>query len=346
MTNDETSISIMREEVPARHDLVRIHDLLFLPDNPRVYAAVREMPDFDGLTIDEKQQRIYERLLEEPSVKNLIPEIKRDGGLQDPIIVRWDTRQVIEGNSRLAVYRRLSELSKDGQWTKIRCLIVTRLTHDQQTRLLGQAHLHGKTDWSSYAKALFCYRWVIEDERDPAALRDISGISVSEIKKNVKVIQLMNENNDDKQSHLSYYDVLVRNRKISSALQNNPILQAKMLSQIKTGEFTAQQLRGRLPVVIAKPKILRKYERGIINLEDAHDRAKISSTEKRLKKIRDSLDDIEKADINKLEHNEVRAVQQIVRQIRQRLKRVRSMVEAKIAANKGTSAFGTQSVKR
>lgn len=230
MNNDEISISIMGEEVSAFHESVPIDQLLFLPDNPRVYAVVREMPDFDGLTSDEKQERMYKQLLKEPSVKNLIPEIRRDGGLQEPIIVRWDTKQVIEGNSRLAVYRYLNETSPDGRWTDIHCLIVTKLTDDQQTRLLGQAHLHGRTEWSPYAKALFCYRWVVEERRDPTMLRDISGISAGEINKNVKVIQLMKDNMDNKQVHFSYYEVLVRNRVISSALENNDALQNRLLT--------------------------------------------------------------------------------------------------------------------
>ena len=153
MNPDETTIAIMGQHVPARHERIPIDKLHFLPDNPRVYAAIREMTDFDGLTTEEKQHRIYERLLQEPSVKNLIPEIQRDGGLQDPITVRHDTLQVIEGNSRLAAYRKLDDGSDDDRWTHIRCLVVTTLTDDQQTRLLGQAHLHGKTDWSPYAKA-------------------------------------------------------------------------------------------------------------------------------------------------------------------------------------------------
>lgn len=341
MNNDETTISIMGDEVPAHHDLRSIDELLFLPDNPRVYAAVREMPDFHGLTSDEKQQRIYERLLNEPSVKNLIPEIKRDGGLQDPIIVRWDTKQVIEGNSRLAVFRQLDETEPDGPWSKIRCLIVTTLTDDQQTRLLGQAHLRGRTDWTKYARALFCYRWVVEENRDPNELSNISGITVGEIKKNVAVIQLMKENRDEKQSHFSYYEVLVRKRTISSALTNNDSLRDTLLAQIKTEDFTSQQLRDRLPAVIAKPRILRKYAKGEVNLEDAHDRAKISGTETRLKKIRDRLDDIEKGEINKLEHNEIKAVQQVVRQIGQKLRRVSGMVDSRIAAIKGNGASET-----
>ena len=344
MDPDETTIAIMGQHVPARHERIPIDQLHFLPDNPRVYAAIREMADFDDLTAEEKQLRIYERLLQEPSVKNLIPEIRRDKGLQDPITVRHDTWQVIEGNSRLAAYRKLADESDDSQWTHIRCLVVTSLTDDQQTRLLGQAHLHGKTDWSAYAKALFCYRWVVEENRDASSLSNLSGISSAEITKNVRIVQLMQANDDDKLSHFSYYNVLVRNRAISTAIADSPKLEQTLLTQITTQPepFTAQEMRERLPTVIAKPRILRKYENGDVSLEDAYDRAKISGAEQRLKKVRDALDDIERDDIASLERNEVKSVQQVVRQIRQRVNRVSDIVDAELSAKSSSNPKGTK----
>ena len=327
MNPDETTIAIMGQNVPARHELMAIDQLHFLPDNPRVYASIREIPDFADLTPDEKQVRIYQHLLKEPSVKNLIPEIKRDGGLQEPIIVRYDTRQVIEGNSRLAVYRKLKEDTGKDKWAHIRCVVVSSLTDDQQTRLLGQTHLHGRTEWSPYAKALFCFRWVEEDQKDPATLKRLSGLSVRAIKTNVKIIHLMKKNNDDNLSRFSYYDVLVRNEVISSAIDQSSELRDTLFSQIKGGKFKAKEMRDHLPVVISKPKILRKFEREDISLDEAFDRAKISNIEHRLKKVREGLSDIEKPDINNLEYNELKAAQQVVRQIRRDLKRVSDMIE-------------------
>jgi len=343
MNPDETTIAIMGQHVPARHERIAIDQLYFLPDNPRVYAAIREMSDFDDLTPDEKQAIIYERLLKESSVKNLIPEIERDGGLQDPIVVRWDTRQVIEGNSRLAAYRKLADDSSDESWNDIACLVVSKLTDDQQTRLLGQAHLHGKTDWSPYAKALFCFRWVVEEKQDASTLSGLSGISSAEINKSVRVIQSMKDNGDDKQSHFSYYNVLVRSRAISQAIADRPTLHAVVLTQIKDEAFTAQEMRERLPAVIAKPRILRKYEKGDIALEDAYDRAKISNVEHRLKKIRDGLDDIERDDFAPLEHHEIKSAQQVIRQIRQRLKRASDIVDAEISAKATKHSKGSSS---
>lgn len=337
MKSDETTIAIMGQSVPARHMLMAIDELHFLPDNPRVYASIREMPDFTDLTPEERQIRIYKYLLQESSVRNLIPEIERDGGLQEPIIVRHDTRQVIEGNSRLAAYRKLMEKEEtdNEKWAHIPCFVVSSLTDDQQTRLLGQTHLRGRTEWSPYSKALFCYRWVEEERKPAATLAELSGLSSQAIKTNVEIINLMKENNDDKLSRFSYYEVLVKNRAISSEIDQNLALRNTLLSQIKDGEFTAQDMRDHLPSIISKPKILRKFEKGNISLDEAFDRAKISNAEQRLKKVRDGLNDIEKREINGLEYNEIKAVQQIIRQIRRRLDRVSGMIEAKTTTMKG-----------
>lgn len=335
MNPEETTIAIMGDHVSARYMRVRIDDLEFLPDNPRVYAATREMTDFGDLTVAEKQLRIYEQLLQEKSVKNLIGEIRRDGGLQEPITVRWDRRQVIEGNSRLAVYRKLRDDTGHERWDHIRCRVVTELTNDQQTRLLAQTHLHGKTEWSPYAQALFCFRWVEEDKKDVSVLVQLSGLTAHQIRKGVKVIQMMKENNDDKQSHFSYYNVLATNRQISKELETNPDLRATLLSQIRTEEFTAQQMRQQVPTVIQKPKILRKYQVGHVRLHDAYDRARISGTQQRLRRVRDTLDDIEKSDIDGLDLNELNAVLQVIRQINRHWKRVHGMVTDTVTKRKG-----------
>lgn len=330
--SDET-ISIMGEKVRVRRESVPIDQLLFFPDNPRVYAATRDMPDFTELTAEEKQDRIYHRLLREPSVKNLRPEIERDGGLQEPVIVRYDTMQVIEGNSRLAVYRKLLEESPgDERWIHIDCRAVSGLTDDQQTRLLGQTHLIGKTAWSRYAKALYCYRCVIEENRDRATLSRMSGISTTLIGKFVKAIELMNDNDDKKSSRFSHYEVLVGTPAIRSAVDQRPALKDTLLGRIRADSIEALELRRQLPVIIAKPRILKKFEKGEVTLEDAYDRAKISGAERLLKKIRAELDDVEREDLRPLAQQEVKAVQQVVRQIQRCLKRVSGMVEDELVA--------------
>lgn len=338
MDPDSTKIAIMGENVPARNEIESIDKLLFFPENPRVYSVIREMEDFNTLTDEEKQRRIYERLLEESSVKNLLSEVKRDGGLHEPIIVRYDNMQVIEGNSRLAVYRKLNCIDRDSErWSHIRCLVVTSLTDDQQTRLLGQSHLHGKTDWTPYAKALFCYRWVVEERRTIKDLANLSGLSVRAIGSDLKKIRLMRENADQTASNFSYYHVLVSNRRISARIAEDDGLRRKLLSEIKSvGEskgvpgFTAQNMRDQLPNVLNKPKVLRKYMNGTLSLEEAHEIAKPSNVEQVLRGVRDKLDAVEIGKLENLEPHELRSLEQVARQIGQKHKRVSGMIAAQL----------------
>ena len=105
-------IKILGKAIPLTSDYRNIEELYFLGENPRVYAVTHGEPGFEDLMREEQQEVIFQKLCKEPSVKNLIPEVRRHGGLMEPILVREDTREVIEGNSRLAVYRHL--FAKEG----------------------------------------------------------------------------------------------------------------------------------------------------------------------------------------------------------------------------------------
>ena len=324
---DQTTIAVMGQRIPATYDERPIGDLLFLPDNPRVYAATREVDGFDDLTEREKQDQIYKLLLGEQSVKELLPEIRRDGGLQEPIVVRHDLGQVVEGNSRLAAYRKLEEETGDNRWAQIPCLVVTNLTDDQQTRLLGQAHLQGRTDWSRYSRAFFCFRKVRQDKKTAKELSELTGMYVRTINEDVEIVELMQVNGDDKHSRFSSYEVLVKTRAISKKVKEDEELKNHLLTGIKSGgDFTAQEMRDWLPTVIKKPKIYRKFVHGDIGLEEAFDRAKVSRTQDRLKRILEQLRDIESNEVRRLEKHEVDALSQDAKRVRKEATRVEEMV--------------------
>ena len=112
-------IQILKEEIDVGSDYIELDRLKFLKDNPRVYACTHAEPNFDTLTTDEQQHIIFEKLRQEPSVKKLRPDIKQHGGLIEPILIRWDTMEVIEGNSRLAVYKILRDSGAGEDWDLI-----------------------------------------------------------------------------------------------------------------------------------------------------------------------------------------------------------------------------------
>ena len=294
----EKDMKILGETIQLTNDYLEISNLKFLKDNPRVYACTHGEPNFDDLTDEEQQDKIFQKLLQEPSVKNLKPEVKRHDGLMEPILVRHDTQEVIEGNSRLAVYRQLQQEKAEGEWGLIPCDIVSSLTDEQQAAFLNQIHVKGKTSWSAYEKANFAF---VRFHREISIkkIAETFGETELEIKKRVEIISKMQENGDNDISHFAYYDVLVRNRQISVSITDNIELRDFLLKNIKElspddseVEFTSQDLRDKLPTIISKPKVLKKYINGTVTLDEGYQDAKISGAHERVKQAHQRLSDI------------------------------------------------------
>ncbi len=257
-------MKILGRGVDRRSDYLDIHDLKFLADNPRVYACTHGQVNFANKTAGEQQQIIYKELLKESSVKNLIPEIKRHGGLMESILVRWDTMEVIEGNSRLAVYRKLHEIDGKGDWELIPCEIVSK-------------------------------------------------------------------NRDTERSHFSFYKVLADNREAKSRIEESGL--KRLLSDIKQfgenheeNDFTALNMRKMLPVVLNKPKVLKKYESGEISLDEAYQRAKTSRAEDKVKQATALLNDVERSEIETLASNGFNAFKLAFKKHRREVKRIDGMI--------------------
>ena len=331
---NKNEMTILGYGIPLASDYVHIDTLNFLKDNPRVYACMHGEPDFDGLMVEQQQELIFKKLLEEPSVKNLIPEVKRHCGLMEPILIRKDTMEVIEGNSRLAVYRRLHQQEEEGEWDFIPCDIVSSLTEEQQAAFLNQIHVKGKTKWSAYEKANFAY--VRRDQRwNVYKIAELFGESGATIRTRVRVIEMMKRNEDNERSHFSYYDVLVRNPSISQAMERSDGLRDVLLKKIKNlgndeeeSEFTAQELRKKLPVILKKPKALTKYIKGQIDLDGGYQVAKVSQVEEKVKRAWSLLDDISRQEVSNLDHSQHGALKQAVRRLSRQVKRISDMLEA------------------
>ena len=328
----EKSMKILGETIPLSNDYLHIDELKFLKDNPRVYACTHGEPNFDGRTSEEQQELIFKKLLQEPSVKNLEPEVKRHGGLMEPILVRHDTMEVIEGNSRLAVYRHFHQKKTEGEWEYIPCEIVSRLTDDQQAAFLNQIHVKGKTSWSAYEKANFAYvrqerGWSLEN------IAEVFGESIGTIRTRVKVIETMKKNEDNERSHFSYYDVLVRSAEISEAMKKEGV-SGFLLTKIQNfgptdedGDFTAQELRKKLPVILKKPKVLTKYLEGKIDLDEGYQIAKVSQVEEKVQQAMNLLNEVSQKDMVQLDTSRFNAFKQDVRKLTREVARLNKMIE-------------------
>ena len=331
----QRNITILGISIPVGSDYMHIDNLKFLQENPRVYACTHEVPGFAEMMEEEQQDVIYKKLLAEPSFTNLKPEVKRHGGLIENILVRSDTLEVIEGNSRLAVYKYLRDNENaESDWDHIPCDLVSGLTNEQQDAFLAQIHIKGKTKWSAYEKANFAFVRSLDGMgyKDLAILFDETEATV---KKRVKIIQDMRDNQDNDRSRFSYYDVLVRKQEIAQGLNKDRAFAKFIYREIKNlgsseenNNFTAQELRQKLPAVLKKPKVLKRFVDAKIDLEEAYNRAKITSSEERVRKATALLSDIAKSEVKQLERNKLNAFKQTVRKLSREVERIEKMISS------------------
>lgn len=134
------TILIREKVIPVKTTMLDHNDLRFFVENPRIYSVLRRHGSDEP-----SQEAIQTKLLEMEHVRKLIQDIRDNGGLTDPIIVRRGKLEVLEGNSRLAAYRKLAKLNPV-KWSKIKaCLLPEDIDESLIFSLLGQYHLKGKT---------------------------------------------------------------------------------------------------------------------------------------------------------------------------------------------------------
>ena len=109
---------------------------------------------------------------------SLQASIRTNGGLIQPIIVNKmpdGAHLVIEGNTRLFIYKRFREEGIDGDWEKIPAVVHENLDQANIDAIRLQAHLVGPRDWDPYSKAKYLHLLHIEQNMPMSFLEDYCG---------------------------------------------------------------------------------------------------------------------------------------------------------------------------
>ena len=284
----QDSILIRGVDVPVINTQLEQTALRFFVDNPRIYSILRA----DG--VEPSQEDIERKLLEMDHVKALIQDIKRDGGLTDPIIVRAQSLQVLEGNSRLAAYRALARIHPI-RWAKMKCKVLPADIDDGLIfALLGQYHIRGKKDWAPFEQAGFLYRRSKAHNLDATVLASEIGLSRRNVEHLLDTYQFMLDHGEVETTRWSYYDEYLKSAAVKKARLKVAGFDALVVAKVKSGEIArAVDVRDRLPIICSAPKALQKFGAGGFDFETAHDHAVESGADstpyKKLSKFRQWL---------------------------------------------------------
>ena len=279
-------LNIRGTRIPVTLSDVNQMDLLFFSENPRIYSML------NADRSEPSQEEIEKKLLNLDHVKHLIQSIKKHGGLIDPVIVRdGKDRIVIEGNSRLAAYRKLS-VEDPLKWGKIRCKILPKDIEETHVfALLGEYHVVGKKDWLPYEQAGYLYRMHTQHNIPVFDLADEIGLNRAKVKHLIEVYKFMLVHHAIP-SRWSYYDEFIKSRKIAKARQEYPDFDIIVVEKIKSGEIErAVDIRSGLKKIAETGgKTLKKFAEGQVNfsksIEKAENTGKTDSYYKKLNAFR------------------------------------------------------------
>ena len=227
-------IQIQNETIEYRERELKVDELKFWPENPRVYSALRQKLFGEEPT----QKDIEEVMTSLENVKRLRSSIKAFGGLTHPLFVRNGV--VIEGNSRLAAYRLLCRIDKI-KWAKVRCNVLPAdMSDDLVFALIGSIHIDGVTEWTPFEQAGYLFRHLQKSKKPIEAIAKDCGLTSSKAKLYVKVYETMLANEDTDQSKWSYYVEMLKNSDITTKSKNFPELNLidTLCKKIKDGSIT------------------------------------------------------------------------------------------------------------
>ena len=159
------------------HQYLDINELALDPDNPRL---AHQLERFNALTDSEDLEKTLEWALTPSDAKfsELRQAIVTHGGVINPIIVNHTDGKylVIEGNTRLTIYRILhKETPDDTRWQKISCFVHENMPKEAIEAVRLQAHLVGIRNWKPFAKAKYLHFLYEEKKLTPDELVDFCG---------------------------------------------------------------------------------------------------------------------------------------------------------------------------
>ena len=95
------------------------------------------------------------------SYHSLLDSIKTSGCIINPIHVNHDEQGryvVIEGNTRVQIYKEFLAKNIPGNWEQIPALVYEQLGELEKHEIRLQSHLVGPRDWNPYSKAKYLHK--------------------------------------------------------------------------------------------------------------------------------------------------------------------------------------------
>lgn len=128
------------------------------------------------------------------SFRTLRESIRVNKGIVHPIVVNHTKEGeliVIEGNTRLQIYKEFNESAPNGIWAEIPALLYEQMSDYEIHSIRLQSHLVGPRDWDPYSKAKYLYQLSEEEYMPMSQIISLCGGNTNEINKSIEAYKNM-----------------------------------------------------------------------------------------------------------------------------------------------------------
>ena len=197
--------------------------------------------------------------------RSLKESIKVSGGIIHPIVVNQNadtTYTVIEGNTRLQIYKEFAENDTNGNWETIPCLVYQQLSNEEKHEIRLQSHLVGPREWDPYSKAKYIYELSEIEHLPMNRIIDMCGGGKTEIQKAIDAYV-------DMEIHYRQYcksngfDFSTRDFSKFREFQNGAVKQSLLHKGFDSKQFAIWVAEGNIDIaqkVRIIPKVLKDEE--------------------------------------------------------------------------------------
>ncbi|CAE6968927.1 hypothetical protein R75471_07314 [Paraburkholderia domus] len=257
-----SKLTIAGTAVEVTHELVHIDSLRLDPENPRIRFQFKHGTRKKPTNAEE----LLAIVRAQPGYEDLQKQIRKQGGIHDPLIVRHDGT-IVEGNTRFAVISFLAKPDRSvEQWTTVPVMRLAKGVSERTILLLmADYHIAGKTTWRPAAQADQIYRMIEESGVSAQDVADATRMTVKKVQQYVEAYKYLlhevipevesggkvdrQEILEKKFSHA--LELITRNN--LKAIRDNPAERKRVAKLIATDKIQGLEVR-KLPALMQHAK--------------------------------------------------------------------------------------------
>lgn len=254
--------------VKTTFEKVSIKKLKFYPKNPRISSfLVHVKKELSDAEID---TMMWEKQPE--ATKGLYQLVKKDGQINEPLTVC--DNQVLEGNTRLAVARKLYAETKDPKWDILPCrVIIDKLSKEQKDYIICNYHIKRKKDWEPYEQACYFYGMQKEDQLTLQQISTVTDLNITKIMDYIKTFEKMLKSKAEPSDWSLYYETGKLPESKKAMRGEHPDLVEQIAKKFKEGKINRAEDVRKLKVILKDKSTADKLLGGDMDIYAAEKRA-------------------------------------------------------------------------